>query len=82
MGYACEALRAVVEQAFREGAHRVYAVCDPRNAASWRLLEKAGLKREVHLRQNVFFHRDEKGAPIWKDTYIYAILAQDHGKQK
>ena len=28
-GYAAEALSAVIAQAFREGAHRVYADCDP-----------------------------------------------------
>ena len=33
--------------------------------------------REAHLRQNVFFHRDENGNPIWKDTYIYAKLRDE-----
>lgn len=32
-GCASEALRAVVSRAFDEGAHRVYAECDPRNTA-------------------------------------------------
>ena len=27
-----------------------------------------------NYRQNVFFHKDEAGCPIWKDTYVYAIL--------
>ncbi len=76
-GYACEALRAVIGEAFREETHRVYAECDPRNTASWKLLEKAGLGREAHLRQNVFFHKDEVGCPIWKDTYVYAILEEE-----
>ena len=76
-GYAEEALSAVIENAFREGAHRIYAECDPRNTASWKLLEKAGLRREAHFRQNIFFHKDEKGAPIWKDSYVYAILESD-----
>ena len=31
MGYASEALRAVIGDAFRQGAHRIYAECDPRN---------------------------------------------------
>ena len=73
-GFACEALCAVIENGFRQGVHRIYAACDARNTASWKLLEKAGLEREAHLRQNVFFHRDANGAPIWKDTLIYAIL--------
>lgn len=74
-GYACEALRAVIETAFRGGAHRVYAQCDPRNEASWKLLEKLGLQREAHFRQNIFFHRDASERSIWKDTDAYAMLA-------
>ena len=54
-GYAAEALSAVIAQAFREGAHRVYADCDPRNVPSWKLLEKVGLRREAHMKQNIWF---------------------------
>ena len=28
-------------------------------------------------RQNIFFHRDADGKPIWKDTYIYARLREE-----
>ncbi len=77
MGYAAEALSAVIENAFRAGAHRVFAECDPRNTASWKLLEKVGMRREAHFRQNLFFHKSADGAPIWKDTYVYAILEDD-----
>lgn len=76
-GYACEALCAIIDSLFKEGIHRVYAECDPRNVGSWKLPEKAGLKREAHLRQNVYFHKDD-GNPIWKDTYIYAITESDY----
>ena len=34
-GYAAEALSAVIREAFRQGAHRIYAECDPRNESSW-----------------------------------------------
>ena len=78
-GYAAEALTAAVEAAFRVGVHRFFARCDPRNERSWRLPEKAGFRREGHLRQNVFFHRDARGEPIWKDTYVYARLKEDGG---
>ena len=71
-GYASEALSAVIENAFREGVHRIYAECDPRNTCSWKLLEKVGLEREAHFKQNVFFQRDEAGMPKWKDTFLYA----------
>ena len=76
-GYAAEALSAVIAQAFAEGAHRLYAECDPRNEPSWKLLEKVGMRREAHFRQNIWFHRDESGAPVWKDTLVYGILEDD-----
>ncbi len=76
-GYASEALTAVIENAFEEGANRVHAECDPRNTPSWKLLEKVGLKREAHFKQNILFLKDESGKPIWKDTYVYAITEGD-----
>jgi RimJ/RimL family protein N-acetyltransferase len=76
-GYAREALQAVVGHAFRLGAHRVYAECDPRNEASWRLLESVGFRREAHFRQNIYFWNDADGNPIWKDTYVYAMTEGD-----
>ena len=76
-GYGFEALSAVVDNAFREGAHRIYAECDPRNVPSWKLMEKVGMRREGLLRQNIFFRKDEKGAPVWNDSYLYAVLKQD-----
>ena len=79
-GYAAEALSAVIQQVFREGAHRVFAECDPRNVPSWKQLEKVGLRREAHFRQNIWFRRNENGVPVWKDTLIYAILENDMGR--
>ena len=77
-GYAAEAAAALVEHAFVvRGMHRIYAHCNPENIPSWRLLERIGFRREGLLRQNVFFHRDATGAPLWTDTYVYARLAQD-----
>ena len=77
-GYATEALSAVIENAFREGTHRVFAECDPRNTPSWMLLEKVGMRREAHFRQNIWFHKDENGLPIWKDTFVYALTENDY----
>ncbi|MBQ1820780.1 MAG: GNAT family N-acetyltransferase [Clostridia bacterium] len=76
-GYAKEALDAIVEQAFRQGMHRIVAQCDARNEAAWKLLDKAGFSREAHYRQNVFSEKDGTGRPIWRDTYVYAKLASD-----
>ena len=74
-GYATEATRALVAHAFAAmGAHRVVAMCNPANTASWRVLEKAGFVREGHLRQNVFFRRDIEGRPLWQDTLQYGLV--------
>lgn len=75
-GYAKESCRKLVEQAFHNGVHRIYAECDPENVNSWRLLESLGFEREGHLKQNVYFWKDAAGKPIWKDTYLYAKRAQ------
>jgi ribosomal-protein-alanine N-acetyltransferase len=46
-GYATEAVRALVAWALgQEAVTRVIARCDPKNAPSIRVLEKAGLERE------------------------------------
>ena len=73
-GYARESCEALIGLAFQAGVHRIYAECDPANEHSWRLLERLGFVREGHLRQNVFFWKDETGRPIWKDTYLYGLL--------
>ena len=70
-GYAAESSKALIQRAFSEGIHRIYAECDPENKSSWKLLETLGLK------QNVYFWKDENDKPIWKDTYIYAKLSTD-----
>lgn len=76
-GYAAESCRALMRQAFSEGIHRIFAECDPNNPRSWKLLETLGFQREAHLRKNVYFWKDENGKPIWKDTYVYAMLNAD-----
>lgn len=76
-GYGTAAARAVIHEAFKEGLHRIYAECCPRNIASWKLMEKLGFQREAHLRQNVSFHKDTNGEPIYWDTYVYGLLKSD-----
>lgn len=77
-GYATEAGSRLLEYLFCSlGAERVTAMCDPQNVKSWRLLERLGMRREGHLLHNVFFHRDDEGRPVWKDTYLYAILRSE-----
>jgi [ribosomal protein S5]-alanine N-acetyltransferase len=80
-GYATESARRLVDWLFAEkGAHRVFAQCDPRNAPSWKLLERLGMRREGHFLQKAFFRRDSEGSPIWHDAYEYAVLASEWRK--
>lgn len=76
-GYAVEACEALLKKAFEQGIHRIYAECDPENTASRRLLERLGFRQEAHFRQNIYFWQDEKGSPVWKDTFVYAKLCSD-----
>ena len=76
-GYARESCSALIKKAFSEGVHRIFAECDSCNLSSWKLLEGLGFEREGHLRQNVYFWKDENDNPIWKDTFIYAILNKE-----
>jgi RimJ/RimL family protein N-acetyltransferase len=71
-GLATEAARAVLAIAFDEvQLHRVYGICDALNTASARLMERLGMRREAHLRENEIF----KGR--WGDEYIYAMLRRE-----
>ncbi|MFT3768575.1 MAG: GNAT family protein [Minicystis sp.] len=51
--------------------HRVYADIDPRNGASLRVAEKLGMRREAHLRENLWL-KDE-----WVDSVLYAVLDRE-----
>lgn len=73
-GYAKEAITEVLKEVFKDGVHRVFAECDPRNECSWRLLENLSFTREAFFKQNVYFKKDENGRPVWQDTYVYCLL--------
>jgi len=74
-GFASEAVRGLIEHAFAAGGvHRVIAQCNPANVASWHVLERVGLLREGHLRQNIYFRCDADGRPVWQDTFEYGLL--------
>lgn len=78
-GYATEAAGGVLDYAFNKlGAHRIMAMCNPKNPASWKLLERVKMRREAHFIRNAFFRRDESCNPLWFDTYQYAILKEEY----
>lgn len=72
-GHAQAALRLALDHAFGALAlNRVEADVDPRNTASWRLLERIGFAREGLLRE-----RWRVGDDV-QDSVIYGLLARDH----
>ena len=74
-GYATEAARAVVEWAFAiDGVHRVWATCDTANAASARVLEKAGLTREGVLRKSAVKPNLPERTP--RDAFLYSKVRE------
>jgi RimJ/RimL family protein N-acetyltransferase len=72
-GYATEAARDLLRVCFEVlGVHRVVAGCFVDNDASWRLMERIGMRRESHtLRDGL--HRSGR----WLDGYTYALLADE-----
>ena len=71
-GYATEATAAMLAVAFdRYGLHRVSGRLEARNAASAWVLEKLGMRREAHLRENEWV----KGE--WQSELVYALLARE-----
>ena len=78
MGYATEAARALLDDAFaNQTARRVVARCNPLNGASWRLLERLGFRREGYFVRDIYFRKDTAGNPIWCDTYAYGMLKEE-----
>ena len=71
-GFATEAVAALLTWAFPTfDLHRIIAIVDVKNTASVALLDRLGLRREGHFRENIWF----KGA--WGDEYLYAILRDE-----
>ncbi len=72
-GLVPEAVRAMIRFGFeRMDLNRVEARCVAENAASARVMEKAGMAYEGTLRQREFL----KGA--YRDMKLYAILRDEH----
>jgi RimJ/RimL family protein N-acetyltransferase len=77
-GYATESLTAIIEYGFKNmSIHKIIAHCSPKNISSWKLLERVKMKREGKMRESIYFNADEKGNPIWLDTYEYGLLKRD-----
>lgn len=71
-GYATEAVEPLLHIAFDDlGLHRVIGRLEARNAASARVLEKLGMRREAQLVENEWV----KGE--WQSELVYAILDRE-----
>jgi RimJ/RimL family protein N-acetyltransferase len=71
-GYAAEASLPILRFGFETlGLHRIVGRLDARNAASARVLEKLGMRREAHFVENEFV----KGE--WTGELVYAVLAHE-----
>ena len=76
-GYGTETAAALLRLGFYSlGLHRISATADVRNVASWRILERLGMRREAHFRE----HMRQRGQ--WRDSYLYAILEQEWCEQQ
>jgi RimJ/RimL family protein N-acetyltransferase len=72
-GYATEAVEALIRLCFEDlSLRRVTANCFADNVASWRLMERLGMRREIHtIRESL--HRSGE----WLDGMGYALLADE-----
>ena len=71
-GYATEAVRRLLDYWFCErGKHRATASCDARNAASARVLRRAGFRPEGYLRESTWANGE------WTDDLLFAVLERD-----
>ncbi|WP_409368594.1 GNAT family N-acetyltransferase [Lysinibacillus sp. 38-6] len=76
-GYASEAAHALLDYGFTEmKLHRIIATCQPENIASYRVMEKIGMRREGYFKKCIP-HGD-----AWWDEYYYAILQEEWREKK
>jgi len=72
-GYATEAVEAVLRICFDGlGLRRVTATCFAANTASYRLMERVGMRREATTVKGALHPAGE-----WRDGFTYALLADE-----
>ncbi len=72
-GYATEAARDLLRLSFEDlGLHRVEALCFAVNEPSWRLMERIGMRREIHAVAESLHRSGE-----WMDGLGYAMLDRE-----
>jgi len=73
-GYGTEVAGKLIAYGFEAlNMHRLTATCDPRNVASWRVMEHNGMTREGFLREDKLMRGE------WRDSLVYSILRHEYG---
>ncbi len=76
-GYATEAVEAALRICFEDlRLRRVTASCFAANSASYRLMERVGMRREARTVKNALHPSGE-----WMDGYGYALLADEWSRR-
>lgn len=72
-GYCTNAARLLLGYAFKDfKAHKVVAMCNEYNEASYRVMEKIGMQREGVFREELFWHGK------WVNQFFYSILESEY----
>jgi len=80
-GFGTEMGRAMMKYGFEElGLHRLFASCDTENVASYRLMEKLGMRREGTFLE--YRPPNKLSGKKYSDCFIYAILKDEWETQK
>ena len=75
-GCATEIADALIAYCFDKLClHRVYALCHPDNIASWKVMEKCGMRREAHYIRKCRY--DKADGVRWEDELEYALLRSE-----
>ena len=75
--YGIEITGALIHYSFNDlRLHRINALCNPANEASWKMLEKLGMRREAWLKQKCRYVKH--GVTSWQDELEYAMLASEY----
>lgn len=70
--YIAEAAAAIISHAFAlDDVYRIWAVCDVRNTASARVMQKIGMQLEGTLRK---FEKAPNLSPVPRDVLCYSIV--------
>ncbi|PXF63260.1 GNAT family N-acetyltransferase [Kangiella spongicola] len=71
-GYGTEAVRELLRIIVRDWpCHKIIAYCEPRNIASWKLMEHFGMTREAYFKEHFKFE------DRWQDEVAYGCLVRN-----